>query len=47
MKLDKKTLNFELELAYDLEWSKKDGKDCFSSLTLGLCEEWEHCGYCD
>ena len=46
MKIDKKTLEFELDLAFDLKMSEKYGKDCFDSLTLGVCEDWEHCGDC-
>jgi len=46
-KINKKILEQELELAFDLKFSHEEGKDCFSALTLGMCEEWEHCGWCE
>ena len=47
VKLNKKQLENEINLAYALKRSKTEGYECFSALTLGLCEEWEHCGWCD
>ncbi len=46
MKLDKRTMQFEIELAKDLNISEKRGKHCVYALSLRLSEDWECCGDC-
>ena len=46
-KINKKVLEFEMELAYDLKLAEDIGSDCDYALRLGLIEDYEHCGWCD
>ena len=46
MKLNKKMLEFELELAQDLQVADERGQDCVYALSLGLSDEGECCGDC-